>query len=111
MNPKLEQGLVTGLMCCTLALTLAACGKKAPAPPPAQTSDAATATNATNEPLVGEVNRFMTEQLHIFIQQSGRLPTNFAEFANARLDSVPRKPPGMKWAIDPVTREVKLVKQ
>jgi hypothetical protein len=53
----------------------------------------------------------MTEQLRIFVQEHGRLPTDFAEFIRARLDSVPRVPQGMKWAIDPATQEVKLVKQ
>jgi len=53
----------------------------------------------------------MTEQLQIFIQQKGRLPADFAEFARVRLDSVPRTPPGTKYAIDPVTREVKIVKR
>ena len=53
----------------------------------------------------------MTGQLRIFIQQNGRMPNDFGELAKARLDSVPRTPLGMKWAIDPATQEVKMVKQ
>jgi hypothetical protein len=109
-----------------LLLALSACSRKQPAPavpaPEPQAQDAATA-NAENRPqpataataaaqsLVGEVHEFMTSQLGIFIQQNGRLPKDFAEFSRARLDSVPRTPVGMKWAIDTTTREVKLVKE
>lgn len=57
------------------------------------------------------MNAFLTSQLRIFIQQKGRLPTDFGEFAIARLDSVPRAPKGMTWAIDRTTQEVKLVKR
>jgi hypothetical protein len=53
----------------------------------------------------------MTSQLRIFVQQNGRLPTDFAELARTRLDGVPRIPPGTKWAIDAATQEVKLVKE
>jgi len=71
----------------------------------AQPGDAAVAP----QPLGGEVDPFMTSQLRIFIEQKGRLPANFTELANTRLDSVPRTRPGTMWAIDPVTQEVKLV--
>ena len=81
-------------------LLLGGCGKK-PAPP---------AKSHTDQPLVGQADPFLTEQLRIFIQQKGRLPTNFVELASG-MDSRPRKPAGMKWAIDSVTREVKLVKE
>ena len=110
----------------SLLLVVPGCGRKqaaAPAPaaetqsPPAaapapetQPQPAAIETPAS-QPLVGDVNEFMTSQLAIFIQQNGRLPKDFAEFSRARLDSVPRTPAGMKWAIDTVTREVKLVKE
>lgn len=53
----------------------------------------------------------MTAQLKIFLQEKGRMPADFAELARTKLDSVPRTPPGSNWAIDPVTQEVKLVKQ
>jgi hypothetical protein len=111
----------------SLVLVVPACGRKqpaAPAPAPetqsqpaaapapeTQPQPAAAETPAAAQPLVGDVNEFMTGQLSIFIQQNGRLPKDFGEFSRARLDSVPRTPAGMKWAIDTVTREVKLVKQ
>lgn len=53
----------------------------------------------------------MTAQLHVFMEKNGRLPKDFAELARAQLDTRPRPPKGMKWAIDPATAEVKLVKQ
>lgn len=58
----------------------------------------------------GPVHQFMTEQLRIFVAQKGRMPENFAEFANTRMDSVPRPPSGFHWAIDSSTTEVKLAK-
>jgi hypothetical protein len=53
----------------------------------------------------------MTSQLRAFIAEKGRLPADFTELASTRLDVVPRTPPGMTWAIDRVTQEVKLVKK
>jgi hypothetical protein len=53
----------------------------------------------------------MTAQLKRFIEEKGRLPKDFAEFAAARMDSVPRPPAGLKYAIDGTTQEVKLVKK
>jgi hypothetical protein len=53
----------------------------------------------------------MTGQLKRFIEEKGRLPKDFAEFAAARMDSVPRPPEGLKYAIDATTQEVKLVKK
>ena len=82
------------------SLPLGGCGKK-PAPP---------AHISADQPLVGQVDPFLTEQLRIFIQQKGRLPTNFVELASG-VDIRPRKPAGMKWGIDSATREVKLVKE
>ena len=69
------------------------------------------AINEGSQALEGPADPGMTEQLRTFIQEHGRLPADFAEFSRARLDSVPRVPQGMKWAIDSVTQEVKLVKQ
>jgi hypothetical protein len=63
------------------------------------------------EILAGAVHGFMTQQLHIFIQQQGRLPETFLEFASARMDSVPAAPPGFKYDIDRQTIQVKLVRQ
>ena len=80
-------------------------GENVPATP------APVATNEASQPLEGPADPGMTEQLRIFVQEHGRLPTDFAEFIRARLDSVPRVPQGMKWAIDPATQEVKLVKR
>jgi len=65
----------------------------------------------TSQPLDGVVDPFMTSQLRIFVDQQGRLPTNFAELARTRLDVVPRTPAGTTWAIDRVTQEVKMVKK
>lgn len=71
-----------------------------PAPPPS-------AGNA-DEAVAGTVDEFMTGQLRIFIQEKGRLPVDFAEFAGARMDSVPRTPAGMVWVIDGANQQVKL---
>ncbi len=65
------------------------------------------AENNLRENVAGEVNQFMTQQLRIFIQQKGRMPVNFAEFAHTRLDGVPGAPNGMKWVIDSATQQVK----
>ncbi len=81
-------------------LPLGGCGRK-PALP---------AQSNANQPIVGQVDSFMTEQLRIFTRQRGRLPTNFVELASG-VDIRPRKPAGMKWAIDATTCEVKLVKE
>jgi hypothetical protein len=67
--------------------------------------------SGTSKPLDGYAHPFMTAQLRTFMEQNARFPTNFAELAHARLDVVPRTPPGMTWAIDRVTQEVKLVKK
>jgi hypothetical protein len=47
----------------------------------------------------------------MFIQEKGRLPESFAEFAGARLDSVPRLAPGLTFVIDPATQEVKITRK
>jgi hypothetical protein len=47
----------------------------------------------------------------MFIQEKGRLPETFAEFAGARLDSVPRLDPGLTFVIDPATQEVKITRK
>jgi hypothetical protein len=76
-------------------------------PPPSHV--VARANNSVNEMVVGEVDPFLTDQLRAFVQQKGRLPGSFAEFASARLDSIPRPPEGRKWAIDGSNLEVKAV--
>jgi hypothetical protein len=59
--------------------------------------------------IAGVVDPNLTVQLRLFVQQKGRLPDSFAEFAGARLDSVPRLQPGLVFAIDAATHEVKIV--
>ncbi len=98
-----------------LVLTFAGCGKKptTPAGDPALATGAAQTNMAapSNQPLDGQADPFLTQQLRIFMQQQGRFPADFAELARTRLDSRPRTPRGMKWAIDTATQEVKLVKE
>jgi hypothetical protein len=88
------------------------CHKKAPATPPpsAASQPAQPGVAETPQPLVGEVNPLLTSQLHTLVQQKGRMPADFAEFSHW-VDLVPRVPAGKKWAIDPATKEVKLVNQ
>ncbi len=101
------------LLTVSALLLLNGCGRNAPAP------TITTATNGTSttpavadaKPLDGQVQPFLTQQLRAFVQQRGRLPSDFSELARTSLDSVPRAPAGMRWAIDPTTREVKAVKQ
>src|SRR3954470_18138738 len=81
-------------------------GKPLP-PPPSHV--VARADNAVHAEAAGEVNAFLTDQLRAFVQQKGRLPVNFAEFASLRLDSIPRPPEGRKWAIDTANLQVKAV--
>ena len=65
--------------------------------------------NVIREGVVGVVEPSMTAQLQAFVAQKGRMPDNFAEIANTRLDTVPRPPEGMRWVIDGATAEVKAV--
>lgn len=91
---------------------------EAAAPPPIPAAEPAAAnprpaaaTTATGAALNGVVDPNLTAQLKIFVQQRGRLPESFAEFAGARLDSVPRLGPGLMFAIDTATHEVKIVRK
>ena len=77
--------------------------------PPAPTYIVTKADNVVRQTVSGEVDLFMTGQLHIFVQQKGRMPESFTEFANTRLDSIPRPPDGTKWAIDTAAVQVKAV--
>ena len=63
------------------------------------------------ERLQGAIHAQLTVQLRMFIEKNGRMPTTFSEFANSAMDSVPLVPEGMKYAIDPVDRTVKVVKK
>jgi hypothetical protein len=96
----------------SLLLPLSGCGKKQPAPTAATpTNETAASATAAAQPLDGQVDPFLTQQLRVFVQQKGRLPTDFAELARTCLDSRPRSPAGKKWAIDAATQEVKAVPQ
>jgi hypothetical protein len=53
----------------------------------------------------------MTAQLRRYIDENGRMPASFAEFASARMDSVPFAPDGMEYVIDTARREVKVVRK
>ena len=101
------------LLMIAAALVLGCCGKKPAAPTVATATNETTAaaTPAANQPLDGQVDPFLTQRLRAFVQQKGRLPADFGELARTSLDSRPRPPAGTKWAIDPVTQEVKAVKQ
>ncbi len=90
--------------------TPAAPAVAAPAAPKAARAPTAAAPAGPVEEVIA-VHEFMTKQLHIFIEQKGRMPESFVEFTQARMDSPPRPPPGTKFVIDPNTVEVKLVKQ
>jgi type IV secretory pathway VirB10-like protein len=67
--------------------------------------------SSVDEALVGAVHTFMTAQLKKFIEEKGRIPKDFSEFASSRMDSVPRPPAGMKFVIDETTQEVKVVRK
>jgi hypothetical protein len=88
-----------------------AAGDVVSAPDPAAHANEQGAPEDTPRPIDGVVDPFLTAQLRIFVQEKGRLPETFAEFAGARLDSVPRLPKGLHFAIDPTTQEVKIAKQ
>ena len=101
------------LLTVSASLLLGGCGKTLPPPTSASSTNepSATSATATTNPLDGQVDPFLTQQLRAFVQQKGRLPADFGELARASLDSRPRPPAGMKWVIDPTTQEVKAVKQ
>jgi predicted small lipoprotein YifL len=76
---------------------------------PTDPDDAIAAHPQAVQPIEGRVHAFMTSQLRIFIREKKRMPESFAEFANARMDSVPFPPDGMEYAIDYHSRQVKIV--
>lgn len=107
-----------------LALALPGCARKKPPTPAADTgpeslpaapiAKRAVRPNQAKENVdqnVGIVDPIMTKQLRIFLREAGRMPESFSELANARMDSVPRPPEGMKWIIDSATVEVKLARK
>lgn len=67
-------------------------------------------TAPPQERLDGAVHPGMTELLLKFEQQFGRMPSNIWEFTGRMMDSLPAAPPGMKYAIDPTDKAVKLVR-
>jgi hypothetical protein len=75
--------------------------RTAPAPIPQAVQPQA---RSVDEALIGAVHTFMTAQLKKFIEEQGRMPKDFSEFASSRMDSVPRPPAGMKFVIDETTR-------
>src|SRR5438105_4750011 len=120
-------------------LAVISCGKKQPGAQPARESAAPPVDSASTESLpastVGEtaatpagarppstpeseaaafegaIHPFMTSQLRLFIQEKGRLPESFSEFSNAKMDSVPRPPPGMEYIIDANAQVVKVIRK
>ncbi len=97
-----------------LAMTVfvfSGCGKKQPAAASASVLAETNTTSVSSQPVEGQTDAFLTQQLRAFMQEKGRFPTDFAELVRTKLDSRPRVPPGMKWVIDTTTQEVKLVKQ
>jgi hypothetical protein len=77
-------------------------------PPPAYLT--VRAENNLRQGVSGQVDMFLTQQLHAFIQKNHRMPESFHEFVNTRLDSIPRPPEGTKWVIDTAAMQVKAVK-
>jgi len=63
------------------------------------------------ERINGAIHAQLTVQLRMYIEKTGRMPQSFSEFAFRNMDSVPPVPEGMKFAIDPVDRTVKIVKK
>ena len=63
------------------------------------------------ERINGAIHAQLTVQLRMYVEKNGRMPQTFSEFANSAMDSVPLAPEGMKFAIDPVDRTVKVVKK
>jgi len=69
------------------------------------------AVRPIQERINGAIHAQLTVQLRMYIEKNGRMPQTFSEFANSAMDSVPLAPEGMKFAIDPVDRTVKIVKK
>jgi len=78
--------------------------------PPVETHAAEPTALVQAQAVQGVIHPFMTQQLRMFILEKGRMPSDFSEFANARMDSVPFPPDGMEYVIDPAEHAVKMVK-
>jgi hypothetical protein len=75
-------------------------------PPPNAKPDA-----PPQERLVGAIHPELTMRLQMYIDRTGKIPETIYEFANAAVDSMPPAPAGMKYAIDPADRTVKVVRK
>jgi hypothetical protein len=83
-----------------------------PSPGPAQPRPGvAQPAQPIQERINGAIHAQLTVQLRMYIEKNGRMPQTFSEFANSSMDTVPLAPEGMKFAIDPVDRTVKIVKK
>lgn len=92
------------------AILFAGCKKQEAVESQAPVGSETTETPVVAGPIEGIVHPLMTEQLHIFIREQGRMPASYQEFATARMDSPPLPPEGMEFVVDAATRQVKLVK-
>jgi hypothetical protein len=63
------------------------------------------------ERLQGAVHQELTMRLQMYIDRTGKMPETIYEFANVAVDSMPLAPPGMKYAIDPADKTVKVVRK
>ena len=63
------------------------------------------------ERLQGAIHPELTMRLQMYIDKTGHMPETIYEFANTAVDSMPPAPPGMKYAIDPADRTVKVVRK
>ena len=114
------------LACAVLALTVSACRRK-PAPTPASelteppppspgltipagpAGTPATAAPGSPEHANLELLTFATQQFHAM---NKRMPADLQELAAAKLiPKVPVAPAGMRFLIEPQTKQVRLVKQ
>jgi hypothetical protein len=79
----------------------------------AQLIPAATAktTGSPQERLQGAIHPELTMRLQMYIDRTGKIPETIYEFANTAVDSMPPAPVGMKYAIDPADRTVKVVRK
>jgi len=92
--------------------TASATPRTAPSPSPGQLRpNVAQPVQPIQERINGAVHAQLTVELRMYIQKTGRMPQSFDEFAFRNLDTVPMVPEGMKYAIDPVDKAVKVVKK
>jgi hypothetical protein len=95
-----------------LATPPSATRRTAATPSPGQPRpNVAQAVQPIQERINGAIHAQLTVQLRMYVEKNGRMPQTFSEFANSAMDSVPLAPEGMKFAIDPVDRTVKVVKK